>query len=177
MAVHHPLVPVEVVAPELGEEHLPGEHPARRGQEGVEQLELPGGQVQRPAVQQDLPAVQVQGQVPVAQAAVLPGVSPAAEDDPDLLQQHRHGEGLRDIVVDVQPEAPELRFLPVQGGEHQNGHLGLAADARADPKAVDLGEHQVQQHQVEGLRAEPLQGRHPVPGHGGLVARVLQVGP
>ena len=42
-------------------------------------------------------------------------------DDPDLLQQYRHGEGLGHIVVDVHTETPELRFFPIQGGEHQNG--------------------------------------------------------
>ena len=89
----------------------------------MEQFKLPGGQIQEPAIQQGLPGIQVQSQIPVAQAAILPSVSTAAKDDPDLFQQHRHREGLGHIVVDVHAEAPELRFFPVQGGEHQNGDL------------------------------------------------------
>ena len=77
-------------------------------------------------------------------------------DDPDLLQQNRHGEGLCDIVVNVQPESPELLLLPIQGGEHQDRHLGLPPDELTDPEAVNLGQHQVQQHQVEGTGLEQL---------------------
>ena len=38
--------PEEVVAPQPGEQHLPGEDPPRRGQKGAQQLEFPGRQIQ-----------------------------------------------------------------------------------------------------------------------------------
>ena len=142
----------------------------------MEQLKFPGGQLQGTALQADLPGVQIQGEIPVAQRAVLHSSAAPAEDDPDLLQQNGHGEGLCDIVVNVQPESPELLLLPIQGGEHQNRYLGLPSDELTDPETVDLRQHQVQQHQVEGTGLEQFQGCHPVSGRCGPIPRVLEVG-
>ena len=99
-----------------------------------------------------------------------------AKDHPDFLQQDRHGEGLGHVVVDIQAEAPELLRLSVQSREHQNGHLGLASDLRADPEAVDFRQHDIQQDQVKRLGAEQVQGRRAVSGHSSRIARVLQIG-
>ena len=175
MAVHHPFIPEEVVAPQPGEQHLPGEDPPRRGQKGAQQLEFPGRQIQGTAVQCSLPGVQVHHQIPVMQAAFRRFAAPA-KDHPDFLQQDRHGEGLGHVVVDIQAEAPELLRLSVQSREHQNGHLGLASDLRADPETVDFRQHDVQQDQVKRLGAEQVQGRRAVSGHSGRIARVLQIG-
>ena len=128
MAVHHPLVPIKIIAPEFRQQHLSGEHPPRRTQERMEQFKLPGGQFQGTAVQQRLPGVQVDHQIPVAQTVLLLSPAAPAKDDPNLLQQHRHGKWLGHIVVDVQAEAPELLFLSVQGGKHENRYLRLLAD-------------------------------------------------
>ena len=100
----------------------------------------------------------------------------AAEDYPDLFQQYRHGKGLGYIVIDVHGKTPELLLLSIQSGEHENGNLGLPADQFTDPKAVDFGEHQVQQHQIKGLFAKQGQGCHSVPGCCGFVAGILQIG-
>lgn len=93
-----------------------------------------------------------------------------------FFQQYRHGKGLGHIVVDVHTETPELRFFPVQGGEHQNRNLGLLADQLANSKTIDFREHQVQQNQVESLSAKQCQGCHAIPSYGGLITGVLQVG-
>ena len=99
-----------------------------------------------------------------------------AEDGGDLFQQHRHGEGLGHIVVDLQVKAPKLLRLPVQGGEHEDGDLGFLADQLAHAEAVYFGQHDVQQDQVKGGGAEQLQGLHPVSGQAGLVASLLEIG-
>ena len=93
----------------------------------------------------------IRDRIPVAEkggrGADTPGT---AEDGGDLFQQHRHGEGLGHIVVDLQVKAPKLLRLPVQGGEHEDGDLGFLADQLAHAEAVYFGQHDVQQDQVKG---------------------------
>ena len=64
----------------------------------------------------------------------------------------------------------------VQGGEQDNGHPGLAADKLAHPKAVQLGQHHVQQDQVERLLLKEAHRLNAVPRRCRLIARVAQVG-
>ena len=177
MAVHHPLIPVKVIAPQLGKQHLPGEHPSRCGQKCVEQFEFPGGQVQRVVLQQRLPGVQIKGQVTVSETALLIRVSSAAENDADLFQQHRHGERLGHIVINIHAEALELLFLTVQRSQHDDRDLRLLADQLTDAKPIDLRQHQVQQDQVKGLGMKHGKGCHTVPSHGSSIACILQIGP
>ena len=177
MAVHHPLVPEKVVAPQLGQQNFPGKHPPGAGQELPQQLELPGGELlQHPAVQAYLHRVGVQGQPPVAQAASGRVATRPPQHRRQLPQQDGHGEGLGDVVVDLQIKAPELLSLSVQGGEQDNGHPGLAADKLAHPKAVQLGQHHVQQDQVERLLLKEAHRLNAVPRRCRLIARVAQVG-
>ena len=155
------------------------EHPAGAGQQLPQQLKLPQGEFLRQGLpaQAHLQGVQIQGQLPVAQQ-LGPAGRPrhAAEHRPDLPQQHRHGEGLGHIVVNLQIKAPQLLRLPVQGGEQDDGHPGLAADELAHPKAVQLGQHHVQQHQVKALPLKERRRLNAVPGQGGVVPRVPEVG-
>ena len=143
----------------------------------MEQVKFPRRQFQGSPRRQHLPGVQIQHQIAIAQPAGLCLRAPAAKDDPYLLQQHRDGEGLGHIVVDVQSKPPQLLLLAIQSGEHEDGHLGLAADQFAHAKTVDLRQQHVQQHQIEGLRMKQVQRCHAIAGCGRLITGILQIGP
>src|SRR5919112_320472 len=68
-------------------------------------------------------------------------------------REHPAGERFGDVVVspELQPDDPV--YLVVAGGQHDDGHVALRPDPPYDLRAVELGEHYVEHHQVrlEGL--------------------------
>ena len=124
--VDDPLVAVEVVAPDLLEELLAGEHPAGRLGERDEEVELEGGQGDRAAGGGDLAAALVDGQPVEAEdavVAVLGRARPSASDRLLGAAQHRLDPGddlagaerLGDVVVGADAEADEGVDLLARG--------------------------------------------------------------
>lgn len=66
-----------------------------------------------------------------------------------ILRRSTGGKRLGHVVVDAQVVAAQLIRLVVQRRQHDHGHAGAAADPFADAKAIQLGQHQVEQHQIE----------------------------
>ncbi len=77
-------------------------------------------------------------------------------------------EGLDDVVVGtgLEPLDDIRRVAP--GGEHDDRHAGLIADARAHLDAVHAGQHEVEQHQIGLGRVDGVDGRGTVRAEGGL---------
>jgi len=75
----------------------------------------------------------------------------ASQHGLDPQHQLGHREGLGDIVVGSQGQAADDVLVRGLGGEHDDGLLRVAlADSVADLEAVDPGQHDVEQDQVEG---------------------------
>ena len=164
-------------------EQLPGAHHLPLPlQQGAQDGELRGGEVQRPAPQGALVGPHVHLQLPAGQNPAAPlglgGVVPLVPPQLGLHPGHQlqGPEGLGEVVVRPQGEAGDLVRLPVPGGEHDDGIvLPLVPNAPAQLVPVHAGEHQVQDGQVQGCAPDAGQG---LPGRvalAHLIALVFQV--
>ena len=80
----------------------------------------------------------------------LPGA--AAQQRPQPRQQHRVRERLGEVVVGAVVQRLDLVPLALLGGQHEDrGPDPLAAQGRAEPVAVDAGQHDVQHDHVVGV--------------------------
>ena len=135
--------------------------PGLRGQE-VEQVELLGGQVDRLAVALDGPAARVDPQL--AEAHHVAGQRRGGGLGPpqhglDARDQLAGAERLGQVVVGAEPEPEDLVALLALGRQHDDRDAALGAKLAADFQAVDLGQHQVEDHQVR--RRRELSARRP----------------
>ncbi len=67
-------------------------------------------------------------------------------------------ERLGDVVVGAELEALDLVDRAVAGGEHHDRHVGELADPLEHPVAVQVGQADVQQHQVGALLLDEVDG-------------------
>lgn len=157
-----------------------GEHPARPGHEGEEDVELGPGEPDRRAGPHGLARGGVEDDVAPGddpRRPAAPGGGPP-QQRANPLEDHGQREGLGDEVVGEKGEGAELVVLPVEGGEDHDGDVGGGPDRLAEREAVDLGHHHVQHDEVEGLRPERrlerAEAREPVRLPARLVARVRE---
>jgi len=151
--------------PDQIEEAVAAEDFAGAGEEGFEELHLPGGEAEA-----DFPASPL-----IALAVDFGGA------DMENFRELRHGigvdrrgaaqdgrypgpqlveaEGFGDVVVGAEFEAEDLvDFLPL-GGEHDDRHAAVGlADGAADLEAVFLRHHNVEEEEVGALGEEDLEG-------------------
>ena len=76
------------------------------------------------------------------------------------VQQDVHVERLGDVVIGPLPEALQLKFLAVLGGEKDHwdvGRVDIGLDGAAQLHAVHVGHHHVADHQVHGLLPQQVQ--------------------
>ena len=85
----------------------------------------------------------------------------AAQQGMQAGQQLPRTEGLGQIVVGADLQAHHPVDLLAPGGQHEDGHLGLAAQFPRQAQAILPGEHQIEH---DGVRHPAPQGRaHPLP--------------
>src|SRR5215212_8527412 len=156
------LVAVPIEVPDVVEQLLAGEDLAGAPCQEVEQVELLGRQVDRLAVTLDAPAA---------------GVDPEATD-PHRVAGHRRGGDLgapqhglhpRDqlagakrlgqVVVRTQPEPEDLVALLALGRQHDDRDAALGPQLSAHLQPVDLGQHEVEHHQIRRAIAGVLERR------------------
>ena len=82
------------------------------------------------------------------------GLEPAGEGV-NAGKQFAGAEGLGDIVVGADLEAADFVFLGAAGGEHEDGEAGAGlAEALADGEAVEFGQHEVENDEIQrGIEA------------------------
>ena len=90
VAVHHTLIAIKVIAPELREQHLAGKHTAGGGNKGVKQLKFACRQLKRTPVQSCFVSFKINAYVAVMQYAVRTGTAAAPEDNPDFFELYGH---------------------------------------------------------------------------------------
>ena len=174
MEVYGPAVPQELLAPDLFIDSVPVEGDVFVLQEEQQQIVLLGGQGHGgPGPAHDAAGgvdfnVRRQGEDP-------PCLSAAAEDGFHPGQQLHQLEGLDDIVLRPQAQALHPVLQLSLGGEEDHRHLQLLAVFQ-ELVAVGLGQHNVQQRQIEGLGFQLVRRVRPVRGPGAAVARPLQGG-
>jgi hypothetical protein len=106
--------------------------------------------------------------------------SPACSDAPEHRLYPRHqltdAEGFGQVVVGAELQAEHAVELGGLGRRHQDRHVARpGAQALADLQAVQAGQHQVEDHQVVGLRLSLRQASGAVEGEADLATQVGQV--
>ncbi len=126
------------------------ERPPRVGHQEREQVELAGGQREFRSVARSDPRGRVEGDRPGGQ--LPPGcgrVAGAAQHRFDSQDQLTRRKGLGDVVVGADLEAGDALVGLAERGQHDDRQVRmLGAHSPAHFEPVDLGQHQVEHHQV-----------------------------
>ena len=100
---------------------------------------------------------------------------PAAGDGPQPREQFAGGKCFGQIIVGSHLQADNPVRLLAPRGQHQNGHIGAAANEPQHLKAVDARQHDIEDHGVERFGERTFRtGASLVLGHD-LIAKRLQV--
>src|SRR6516225_9274540 len=135
------------VAPDLLEQHLPGEDlPGLAGQRD-QQVELQRGEIEGLAVALDRMAGHVDDDVADLEH-LRGGLVGPAEPGPDPGHQFLGLERLNDVVVGPGLQAQDHVDGVGLGRQHDDRHARFRADLTAYIDSVRAREHQVQQHQI-----------------------------
>ena len=160
MHVDRARVAKDGAAPEHLEQHSAAVDTAGMGRKRPQELELDVGQRDRAGAYLHQTAAEVDPQ-PVRHDDVA---DPCRARDRGATKQRSHAapeltdrERLRDVVVRAELEPEDLVQLVVAGGEHDDRHRALAAQAPAHLESVELRQHHVEDDEVERLGREPLE--------------------
>ena len=181
MDVHGARFDESVAAPHDVEQLLPSEHPPGGAGQGREELELLGRELDRPALHPHLEAMAIDLQITDLEAGLLllgVGLPPAPEDRADPGDQLARREGLGHIVVGAHFEAEDLVPLLDASAHHDHGdrgQLGVLLDAPADLPAVELRDHDVEQHHVGAVLPGEPERLVPIAGQDDVVAFLREV--
>src|ERR687894_1247753 len=156
--VHRALV-AELVSPHPSQKRAAREHPAGARGEGYQELELGVGEVHLFAPHGHPTTGEVDPQPVIVElvGALARWNRGPAHDRPYPRHQFPHGERLGDVVVGPQLQPHDPVYLVVLGGQHDDGHVALRPDAPTDLRAVQLGEHDVQDDEVRFVGLERLE--------------------
>jgi len=83
-------------------------------------------------------------------------------------------EGLREVIVGTELEPNYLVELGIARREHQDGHIALLPDAAAHLEAVEIGQHDVEEHDVRPALMERLEAAFAVLSRENLEAFLAQ---
>jgi hypothetical protein len=140
------------------EQLLAGEHLAGVAQEHLEHRELAGAELDGPVVDRRAARAQVERDVAGAQHRLLRGAL-AAQAHPDPREELLEAERLGDVVVGAVVQARDLVGDLVAGGQDHDRHpLALGAHRAQDRHAVQPGQAQVEDEQVEVVVAREGEG-------------------
>ena len=175
--VHGAQIAQIVVLPDGFQQVLAGKHLAAFGREQLQKVKLLRSQVDLAPIDGHRAVGQVDRHVAhvhdLAAAVPLRAARPA-EDGLDARLDLQHVEGLGHVVVRAVLKAEDLVHILALGRQHDDRHVALFADALAHLNAVQLGQHHVQQDQVERFVEELVQRFLAVRRRIGLIANLLQ---
>src|SRR3954451_1260937 len=168
------------VAPHAREEHGAREHAARARGERAQDLELHERGRHGRAMQGHRALGGVDAQVAHLERAVAVVAGPRHPGAPqrglDPRAELAHGERLGDVVVGAQLEPDHLVDLLRLRGQHDDRHARASAQPPAHLEPVDVGEHEVEHHEVERLLGEARERLLPVRRRDHLLVVALQGG-
>ncbi|MNH04589.1 hypothetical protein D3C79_638890 [compost metagenome] len=144
---------VEVIAPDLLENHHPRDHLAAVAHQVLQQLVLGGQQVEGVVTAARFVADQVQLQIGNLQAGLGRGYAVTTQQYLDSRGHFVGGERLGQVVVSAGTQAAHPLIDVGEGADHQDRRSDLeVAQGGDDGQAVDLGQHAVQGDQVVAAR-------------------------
>ena len=168
--VHEPGVRLVLVAPDLVEQLLTGEHLAGIGRQGNQQVEFERRQGESFVAAAHLVRVGGNGEIADAHdfrsGGGRSGPQPSADSGDEFLGVER----LDNVVVSAGFQSTHHIGGIAFGGEHDDGHARFGTQVGADVNAVHAGKHEVEQHQVWLARAERCEGGRTIRAERWLVA-------
>ena len=177
VTVNRALVTLEVVAEDLLHQLHTVVHATRMTGERGEELELGGGEVDLFALDQDLVAGDIDHQVTEVEHLDLRliGLMGATEQRAHASNELTRGERLDEVVVGTELEADDAILDLALCGEHDDRHIGGIANGAANALAGKLGEHEVENDQVELMLLELLDSGLAVANAHDPIALALEV--
>ena len=151
-----------VVFPDALEELFAADGGAAVLDEVAEELEFAGGERDEVAVADDvgLPEIDLDSTETEAALGRWGRGADAAEQDFDASEELGEFEGLGDVIVGAELEADYFIDGEAARGQHEDGEFeALLAELAADFEAIDAGERNVEQDQIEGLGGGALDGK------------------
>ena len=139
--------------PDLAEQIALADDLAGAAGQREQQLELLAGQLDRTAVDGHLVAAGVDDEPADGDHRVLVGASHPPQHGPDARVELRGGERLDHVVVGAEVEHAHHLGLVVARGGDDHRHVADGAQHRQDVGAVDVGQAEIEQHDV-GLRLD-----------------------
>ena len=124
----------------------------------MEDVELLGGEIDRCAVQPDLPALAVDREV-AGVDHVVPTVAGTTQDRSDPGHDLGRRERLHHVVVGAELEAEDPIALLDLGRQHDHGNTVQHPDPAQDLQPVRFRQHDVEQQQVESAGLVRLERR------------------
>ena len=149
MDIDGPRLTREVRAPDVLEQTVAGQDDAGVPGERREEIELAGAEAEVAAGDRRLAAARIDPEradldrAPAAGRRVRP-----AQDRLDPGDERPRVERLRDVVVGAELETDDRVDVVVPGGEHQDRGVAAPPDLAADLEAVELRQHQVEDHEI-----------------------------
>src|SRR5579864_1060584 len=132
-------------------------------------------EVNRPPGQGDLMAAQVDDHLAEPED-FRRLVAAAPQDGPDTGHHLARAERLSDVVVGAELKAQEFVRLLVARRQHDDRRAGPLANPPADLAAVELRQHEIQDHQVRAHALVLPERRLPVRGQRDAEAIALEIG-
>ena len=96
------------------------------------------------------------------------------EHGPNPGDQLGHLKGLGDVIVSAGLQADHDVDGVRAGRQHDDGHAAVLADLPTHLEAVERRQHDVEEHDVEGVPSGPQEAVPPIPGGGHPETRTLQ---
>jgi hypothetical protein len=162
-------------SPHVGQQLLLGHDLSRPAGEVGQQVELLGGELERPAVEDRRPRADVEHQAAdhEVRGVLLPGDDPA-QDGADPGVQLLRAERLHDVVVSTGVQQPHDGRVVVAGGGDDHGYVGDGPQHRQQGTAVEVGQAEVEHDDVRSLVDCRLQPGHRVRGGGDSVTSLAE---
>jgi hypothetical protein len=145
----------DLVAPNVLEEGLTGEHLPRVSQEVHEDLEFLSSELDWPIAAQDLPRRDIAVDVVESENIAAVG-APTAEYRPDARQQFVERERLGDVVVGPGAQGDDLVCHLIAGGKHYDRDVRRAPNVFEELEAIEPRKANVEQDDVRRVPLEDL---------------------
>src|SRR4051812_36871968 len=162
-----------VVAPDLVEQALAGDDEALVAHQELEQLELPISQLDFPLAAADLAGVGIEDEVAyLHRGGATRGTAP--QQRPDPRQQLLALERLDQVIVGAAVEAGDAVLGLGAGGQHQDRHVAIAAQAPTDLDPVESRQAEVEDDEVGKEAGSDVERLGSVGGGADFVALVAE---
>ena len=168
-----------VGAHRLVHELIAREHPAAGGEDGGEEFEFGGGEIDAAALDGDfvLALVDDYGAGGEEGHGGFHGGF-AAKDGADAGQEDFHGEGFGDVVIRAEGEADDYVGFFGLGGEHDDGEgggVGIGFEGAGDVLAGEARHHDVEDDEVGALFAGDVEAGGAIVGADDVEAVALEI--